>query len=81
MLLTLQEVLLIDIGFGQWLAGSVSEDTTPAWHQVTRASFKSNDISYIDESVVRTSCQNYNKAHHTSIDLPPHLLYYYFMQF
>jgi hypothetical protein len=49
--LCLQDVLLLDVGFGQWL-GEDEAVLVPAWATLTAADFSHNDISYLDESLV-----------------------------
>lgn len=41
------------MGFGQWLGTADEAVLVPAWHNITTANFSRNQITYIDESVVR----------------------------
>ena len=51
-LLDYQEILLVDMGFGQWLGTADEAVLVPAWHGIKTANFSRNQITYIDESVV-----------------------------
>ena len=51
-LFPLQEILLLDVGFGQWLGGEDESVLVPAWSSVSFADFSHNTIGIIDESVV-----------------------------
>ena len=52
LLLLLQEILLADVGAGQWLGGQGEAIILPAWSSLTSADFSHNNIITIDESVV-----------------------------
>ena len=50
--LCLQEVLLLDVGHGQWQGMHNEAVLVPAWVSLTAADFSHNSIMSIDESVV-----------------------------